>query len=133
MFKDNTYSMLNVNKILANIFCKLLHKSLVVKIEMYSSIKYTSANFSMDVTSLQSKKSQFAFTSQNVDWKSPYRKQWAFTPAALLLWIVYSKHLMSVYPRSKGKLHEKGIVCGWPRSSELSHTFLMCIRLIYLP
>ena len=106
-FKDNTYSRLNVNKILPNIFCKLLHKSLVVKIEMYSSIKYTSANFSMNVTSLQSKNLQFVFTSQNLDWKSPHRKQWAFTPAALLLGIVYSKHLMSVYPRPKGNSKRK--------------------------
>ena len=94
--RDNTYSTFSVNKILSNIFGKLLHKSLVVKIEMYSAIQYPSANFSPNVTSLQSKNLQFVFTSRNLDWKSPHRKQWAFTPVALLLGIVYTQYLMSV-------------------------------------
>ena len=99
---DRTCSRWAVNKRLPNIFCKLLHKSLVVKIEMYFSIKYSaaSANFSLNVTSLQSKNSIRFLRPETLIENPPNRKQWAFTLAAQRLGIVYSKHLMRLYTRA---------------------------------
>ena len=98
---------------------------------MYSSIQYPSANFWANVTSLQSK-SSFLRPEPWLKIPPPW-KQWAYTPAALVLVIVYSKHLMSGYPGGcKGNETIKGLYSGDHALSN-TPTHFSCIRLICLP